>query len=140
MRQRARWQCRRAAGRQRRARPRHVLDFGGDASFTPAWVVADQCHGNCSFVSGDVTFAASLLGRALLFPATRRLPWLGYGLAATLVTSFLRMASGAHFLSDALFAGLIGILVALVGDAVRDFLARRFSGRGKTLLPQDNCL
>ena len=42
-----------------RARPATVTAFDGPLTFTPAFVVSDQCIKNCSFVSGHVATAAS---------------------------------------------------------------------------------
>lgn len=52
-----------------RARPAQLETFGGEASFSPAWTLSDQCAENCSFVSGDVAAAAAMLAPALLVAA-----------------------------------------------------------------------
>jgi lipid A 4'-phosphatase len=102
-----------------RARPRDLALFGGDAAFTPAWVPADQCTSNCSFIAGDVAFIVSIAAIVLLFPAGKRLGWSLYLLVIGLVVSFLRMAVGAQFLSDTIFAVLITMPVVLLVDALR---------------------
>jgi lipid A 4'-phosphatase len=102
-----------------RARPRDLALFGGDAAFTPAWVPADQCSTNCSFIAGDVAFIVSLAAIVLLFPAGKRWGWSLYLLVLGLIISFLRMAVGAQFLSDTIFAVLITMPVVLLVDALR---------------------
>lgn len=100
-----------------RARPTSVDVFGGSEAFTPALMVADGCAANCSFVSGEASGAmatALILGTLLLpglTPQGRR--WLFLVLVAVAtVGSGLRIAKGAHFLSDVLFAwALMGIVV-----------------------------
>lgn len=38
-----------------RARPAQIERFGGDKTFTPPFVITDQCEKNCSFSSGHAT-------------------------------------------------------------------------------------
>jgi lipid A 4'-phosphatase len=96
-----------------RARPKHIEALGGDKLFSRALAQADQCAGNCSFVSGDVAFVAATLGFALLLEGTKRRIAVALCLAATAVTGYFRMAVGAHFLSDVFFAALFCFLVTL---------------------------
>ncbi len=89
-----------------RARPYQVQPFGGTQQFTRATVMTDQCDNNCSFVSGHVAcgiFLASLM----LVDRRRRVLWGTAGVAAGLVIGFARMADGAHWLSDVLWASPI---------------------------------
>ena len=93
-----------------RARPFHVKEFGGDRKFTPAFVISDQCKTNCSFVSGDASIG--YFGLAFSFVARRRRILISSGaiLAGTLI-GLVRMAQGAHFLSDVIFSGVFTFLV-----------------------------
>ncbi|MGE3623793.1 MAG: phosphatase PAP2 family protein [Bdellovibrionales bacterium] len=97
-----------------RARPRDIVEFAGTSQFTPALVPAAECHRNCSFVSGDGAFGFFLPAFAYVVPISRsrRLFWLGMGLGG--VFSVARLLSGAHFLSDILFAGLFVQLVLVL--------------------------
>src|SRR5690606_27158610 len=55
-----------------RARPATVAEFGGGQEFTPAFLPADQCDRNCSFVSGEGAAATALaLSMAVAAPAVR---------------------------------------------------------------------
>jgi lipid A 4'-phosphatase len=104
-----------------RARPADIVEFGGQLQFTAPFQIADQCLRNCSFVSGEgaaavalaVTVAVLISAPALgLAPATRR----AYVLSAATVAfmgSFLRLATGRHFLSDTIFAALFVGIIAL---------------------------
>lgn len=85
-----------------RARPGHLVEFGGERQFTPAWVISDQCPNNCSFVCGDASIGFSLAG--LAFAATRPRRWLAAGLLAGGGLGLMRMAQGGHFLSDVVFS------------------------------------
>lgn len=86
-----------------RPRPVHLAQFGGTAQFTPVLRPSDQCPRNCSFVSGH---AAAGFYPMAGFWLTRRRRWLAGGIAFGLLVGFARMAMGAHFLSDVLFAGI----------------------------------
>ena len=86
-----------------RPRPLHLTQFGGTAHFTPMLLPSKQCKRNCSFVSGH---AAAGFYPMAGFWLTRRRRWLVGGIAFGSLVGFARMAMGAHFLSDVLFAGI----------------------------------
>jgi len=90
-----------------RARPSDILAFGGEARFTPPWLMTDQCASNCSFVSGHAAMGFWTVALALLVPP----PWRGPAIVGALVfgavVSGARIVVGGHFLSDVVFAGLI---------------------------------
>jgi lipid A 4'-phosphatase len=89
-----------------RARPREIVEFGGDLHFSPALMPSDECHHNCSFVSGDGAFGFYLPAFAYVVPRSRARRWFWGGMAAGGLFGFGRLAVGAHFLSDVLFAAL----------------------------------
>ncbi len=105
-----------------RARPGNVVEFGGNAHFTPAWVISDQCAKNCSFVSGEGAGATALTiallvilyrFRAPLGPVLYRMGQL----AALMSLGFVgwqRVASGGHFLSDVVLSMLLVTLIAAI--------------------------
>ena len=102
-----------------RARPREVTEFGGKAAFTPAWMPRADATRNGSFVSGDGAFGFFLPACAYLVPLgtwrkqSRRLFWGCMAVGGAF--AFSRLAMGAHFLSDNLFAALfmLGLTAAL---------------------------
>lgn len=105
-----------------RARPADTVEFGGHAQFTAPFRIADQCLRNCSFVSGEGAAAVALaIAVAILVsapalrlpPATRRVYIRGAAIVA-LMGSFLRLATGRHFLSDTIFAALLVGIIALI--------------------------
>ncbi len=100
-----------------RARPDDISEFGGSATFSPAWQMSDQCDGNCSFVSGHAAVAFWLTAYAFILPARWRVPVLIVGIVLGFAMGIVRIAQGAHFLSDIATAGLIVI-------AVNEILAR----------------
>ncbi|GIL38558.1 phosphatase PAP2 family protein [Roseiterribacter gracilis] len=98
-----------------RARPNQIAEFGGTKRFSPAWAVSDQCAKNCSFVSGDASFAVALVALAWAWPVgvqRRRWAWRIGAFAA--VVAFMRMARGAHFLSDTVIGVLLTLLIMFV--------------------------
>ncbi|MDB5365670.1 MAG: Phosphoesterase, PA-phosphatase related protein [Rhodospirillales bacterium] len=114
-----------------RARPHQIAEFGGTKRFSPAWAVSDQCPKNCSFVSGDASFAVALVAFAWAWPAgvqRRRWAW-RIGSFAALV-ALMRMARGAHFLSDTVIGILLTLLVMLVLERLifQGWWARRPGG------------
>jgi membrane-associated phospholipid phosphatase len=91
-----------------RARPLQIEQFGGSRAFTPAPLPAAQCARNCSFPSGHAALGFSLLAFALLLPpgAARRLATAA-ALGVGVLVGLARIAQGAHFLSDVVYAGLV---------------------------------
>lgn len=92
-----------------RARPSQVQEFGGDRTFTPAWVISRQCARNCSFVSGDASVGFSLLALGFV---TRRRHWFVLGGLAGAGLGLMRIAQGGHFLSDVVFSFFAVLTVA----------------------------
>ena len=112
-----------------RARPYQTDSFGGTRQFTLAPLPAAQCERNCAFVSGHAALAFSIVSFALLLPAGRRRRLaIGTALAFGVLVGIVRIAAGAHFLSDVAYAGLIVFATSwLLYQAlvVRDLLAGR---------------
>ena len=87
-----------------RTRPVNTVNFGSTKQFTPAFIPADQCAKNCSFVSGHVATASFIMAFGWLgAPAVRR-RWLLASLAFGGLFALVRMVPGGHFLSDTIFA------------------------------------
>ena len=99
-----------------RARPNQIAAFGGTREFSPAPLPAAQCPRNCSFPSGHAALGFSLVAFALLLPPG---PARRCGVAAAVgfgaLVGLARIAQGAHFLSDVVYAGLLvsGMAAAL---------------------------
>ena len=98
-----------------RARPIQIEAFGGEAEFTRAWAITDQCASNCSFVSGEASSAAWIVVAVWLMTPPEWRRWtvpgaLAYGMAL----SINRIAFGGHFLSDTVLSAAITILVLAV--------------------------
>jgi lipid A 4'-phosphatase len=112
-----------------RARPHQTDSFGGARQFTPAPLPAAQCERNCAFVSGHAALAFSVVSFAFLLPAGgRRRLAIGTTIGFGALVGIVRIAAGAHFLSDIAYAGLIVVATSwLLYQAIiaRDLLGSR---------------
>lgn len=90
-----------------RARPSTIVEFGGAREFTPPLMIAGQCDHNCSFVSGHAALAFWGLAFALLAPVAWRRRAVVAAVGFGLVIGFVRIAQGAHFFSDVIYAGVL---------------------------------
>ncbi|MFT4003070.1 MAG: phosphatase PAP2 family protein [Rhizobium sp.] len=105
-----------------RPRPRGTDLFGGSLDFVQAGSFAGRCLGNCSFVSGEASSGGWLLCLVLLLPPRLRLP-LGIPLAAAaIIMPFMRVLTGAHYLSDAILGWLLSLVVFAAAMTVVDFM------------------
>lgn len=95
-----------------RARPIQIEAFGGEADFTTAWRVTDQCLSNCSFVSGEASSAAWLAAVAVVMtPQPWRARVIPFAFAYAAALSFNRLLFGGHFLSDIVLSWAFTALV-----------------------------
>jgi lipid A 4'-phosphatase len=97
-----------------RPRPVAITEFGGSEHFVPWWDPRGECRRNCSFVSGEVSSAFWTLAPATLAPPSWRA--LAYAAALTFGVGMglVRMAMGAHFFTDAIFAGVFTFLIIFI--------------------------
>jgi lipid A 4'-phosphatase len=94
-----------------RPRPIDVAQFGGEEHFRPWWDPRGDCSKNCSFIAGEPSGAYWTLAPAALVPPQWRLLAYGTALAFGSAVGVLRMAAGAHFFADVVFAGVLMFLV-----------------------------
>ncbi|MGO8799407.1 MAG: phosphatase PAP2 family protein [Roseiarcus sp.] len=94
-----------------RPRPVQTEEFGGKFEFRPWYRFDGECRKNCSFVSGEVAEAFWMVAPASLAPPPLRTPAVGAALAFGFLTALLRIAYGGHFLSDALLAALLMLII-----------------------------
>ncbi|MBI1273718.1 MAG: phosphatase PAP2 family protein [Alphaproteobacteria bacterium] len=114
-----------------RARPSQIEQFGGTAQFTPPLLPADQCVRNCAFVSGDASFGFYLAAFAYLAAGARSRRLFLAGLGAGGLMGVNRIAMGAHFMSDVIYAAASMLAVcALVHAFMFGFEKTRAAWRG----------
>jgi len=94
-----------------RARPRSIIEFGGNAIFSNVFILSDQCQTNCSFSSGHA--AAAYIFTNLSFIAPRRYKNILFNSAIVFGTlvGIVRIAQGGHFASDVFFSFLVVLAV-----------------------------
>ena len=109
-----------------RPRPIDVQQFGGDYRFTSWWDPRGDCPDNCSFIAGEPSGAFWTLAPAAL--AGPELQPLAYAAALAFGAGLgvLRIAAGAHFFSDVVFAGvLMYLLIWLIHGLIYRWPATR---------------
>jgi lipid A 4'-phosphatase len=94
-----------------RSRPYAVAEFGGPEKFSAWWDPRGDCSGNCSFVSGEASGAFWTLAPAALAPPAWRPLAYGASIAFGAGVGIMRIAFGAHFFSDVVFAGVFTFLI-----------------------------
>jgi len=94
-----------------RPRPIDVQQFGGDYRFEPWWDPRGDCPNNCSFVAGEPSGAFWTLAPVALAPPPLQVVAYGAALTFGVALGAFRMAAGAHFFSDVVFAGVLMYLV-----------------------------
>lgn len=94
-----------------RPRPIDVAEFGGAEHFRPWWDPRGDCPKNCSFIAGEPSGAFWTLSAAAVAPPPWRAFAYGAALAFGAAVGVLRMAAGAHFFSDVVFAGVFTFLL-----------------------------
>jgi lipid A 4'-phosphatase len=90
-----------------RMRPSDVVALGGKERFTPWWDFTGPCPENCSFVGGEASGAFWTLAPAALAPPQWRPLAYGAAIVFGIAMGVLRMAAGAHFFTDVVFAGVL---------------------------------
>lgn len=97
-----------------RARPRDVIEFGGEQRFTPPLTPTDQCKTNCSFTCGEASSIYMLFFALGLLARRRSGGIIATGILLGSIAGAIRVAQGAHFLSDVIFAGVTMAIVAAI--------------------------
>lgn len=114
-----------------RARPFHVIEYGGAQTFTPALMRSDQCADNCSFVSGEAAAIYTLFFALALLATRRRRRLILLGIVGGTLAGVVRIAQGGHFLSDVVFAGVfMALVVRLVHWLVFELGGRALEDEG----------
>ncbi len=97
-----------------RPRPVAVTEFGGGERFVAWWDPRGQCRKNCSFVSGETSSAFWTLAPAALAPAPWRILAYVSAIAFGVGMGAVRMAMGAHFFTDVVFAGIFTFIIIVL--------------------------
>ncbi len=125
-----------------RPRPIDVTEFGGDEHFRAWWDPRGDCPKNCSFIGGEATGAFWTIAAAATVPLQWRAIAYTGAVAFGCAVGLLRMAAGAHFFTDVVFAGIFAFLViwlvhgllyrwsgTRISDAALEQMIERLHGR-----------
>lgn len=105
-----------------RARPYDVVEFGGSKTFSSPIHPSDQCESHCSFVSGEASSIFTIFFAAALMFRTHGRTLIVLGLILGSATGFVRMAQGAEFFSDVVFAGVLMALTVSIIQLAFDWM------------------
>ncbi|MDQ0562128.1 membrane-associated PAP2 superfamily phosphatase [Rhizobium mesoamericanum] len=94
-----------------RPRPWQTLDFGGHLNFVQAGSWAGRCSSNCSFISGEAASAGWMFCLIFLIPQPARSALALPLVAISFLSPAIRVAFGAHYLSDAVLGWLSSVVV-----------------------------
>lgn len=102
--------------KQHWGRPRPYHQYIGEARFSSHQFVAagdwrGACESNCSFVSGEANALFWMVCATAILPASIRRPAFFIALILATGGSLLRVAFGAHYLSDVIVGGLLAALI-----------------------------
>lgn len=86
-----------------RARPNKIIQFGGEATYTPPLIISKECNKNCSFVCGHASAGFVIVALAFLFKRREKEIFIT-SLFAGFFIGLVRVAQGGHFLSDVIFS------------------------------------
>lgn len=105
-----------------RPRPRDIVPFGGDFPFLPVGQWHGICAGNCSFVSGEAALAPIMLLSVLLFAKSWQRPAIIVLWPASVAMALLRVAVGAHYISDVVLGyGLTVLVFCILAQCIQYF-------------------
>ena len=111
-----------------RSRPIDVQQYGGTDRFVPWWDPRGECTENCSFIAGEPSGAFWTMAPAALAPVELQPLAFGLAIAFGVAMGVLRIAGGAHFFSDVVFAGVLTyLLIWLVYAFIYRWPATRLS-------------
>ena len=94
-----------------RARPKDILELGGEENFSPWYEITNVCGSNCSFVSGDASVGFSII---ILYLITKKIIFLYGSIVFGFVLGSIRIMAGGHFLSDIFFAGFFIVILNII--------------------------
>ena len=97
-----------------RARPRDIVEFGGNKAFTRPFSISNQCETNCSFVSGHSATGFYFCSVALIFSGRKKKLVFRGGILLGTVIGLVRIIAGGHFASDVYFSFVAVYLSALL--------------------------
>lgn len=97
-----------------RARPRNVEEFGGVFDYTPVANWSNECGGNCSFISGEVSSMVMIFAPLIFICVKRRWLFVAAMFIFGGLSALMRIGQGGHFTSDCIMAIVFMIFTAAI--------------------------
>jgi lipid A 4'-phosphatase len=94
-----------------RARPIEIVNFMGEHSFTPAFLISEACARDCSFVSGHAAMGFLPMALGFCFLGRKRYVIFTIGILTGIMFGGARVLQGSHFISDVIFSALLTFLL-----------------------------
>lgn len=96
-----------------RARPRNIIEFGGEKTFSRPFICTNQCDRNCSFPSGHAAVGFFFVSVSFIFSRYRKALLFG-GMAYGILVAAGRIIQGGHFFSDVVTSFFIVYVTARI--------------------------
>ncbi len=97
-----------------RARPKNIIEFGGDRHFSRVFSISDQCDTNCSFSSGHAAGAYHFTSLSFVLPRRYFKRSFNSAMIFGTIVGLVRISQGGHFASDVIFSCLVVLVVNLL--------------------------
>jgi lipid A 4'-phosphatase len=94
-----------------RARPREIIEFGGNKEFSRAFSFSDQCPRNCSFSSGHAAMGYSFSSIAYVAGNLYFSRIYIAGIFFGSIVGLSRIIMGGHFASDVIISAFLVLLL-----------------------------
>ena len=94
-----------------RARPREIIEFGGNKEFSRAFSFSDQCPRNCSFSSGHAAMGYSFSSIAYVAGNLYFSRIYIAGIFCGSIVGLSRIIMGGHFASDVIISAFLVLLL-----------------------------
>ena len=94
-----------------RARPREIIEFGGNKEFSRAFAFSDQCSHNCSFSSGHAAMGYFFSSIAYVAGSLYFVRIYIAGIFFGSIVGLSRIIMGGHFASDVIISAFLVLLL-----------------------------
>lgn len=108
-----------------RARPREVVEFGGNKDFSTAAKPVAHCSTNCSFSSGHASMGYYFTSLVFIAPPQYQALAFAGGFTFGSVIGLGRIVQGGHFFSDVIFSFLVIVITNILSFKIWKYLCKK---------------